>query len=694
MAGAAAIWIGALLGAAAPTAVAVAATLAGLLVAMMKPQLLLIVVFGVGMFAGSAANGRVAETLGAELPTGPGTVVGTARTDATGFGERYRFVVAPETWGKDGRVVGWQGPPLAVVTHNGAVVAGDRVRVTGLLRDLPDLVRGDAVAGQLVATELDVVGGAGDPVMRAGNLVRARVHTQLEVLGASPEAALLAGFLIGDITSLPTSDSDNLRRSGLTHYVAVSGSNVALVLAALWLVLGPASSRVRAIAGLGVLAVFVVATRWESSVIRAATMAALVLGARAFAVPVDAWTALGGAITILIATSGDLAYDVGFQLSVAATGGVLAGFRLFGERKPRVVWGALAATISAQLAVVPLLLVHFGAVPLLSPIANLLAAPLVTVATALAGLGVITGVDVPLRLAEQCAGLFLGIADRAALWPQLGAPAVVAIGGVLVAVWRTPLRGIVIATGVVLGLLAAVPPGPPEEPTVVFLDVGQGDAVLLLDPSGAVALVDGGREPTILAAGLRRYGIGRLDLVVATHGDADHVAGLVGLAGEMEIDHLWISDFMDPGELLGEIMDESAATGTIISAVSSGRTARLGEFDIEVLGPVRRYSEDNDGSVVLWVSVGNRTVLLPGDIGKVPQRDLPGLQPDLMMVPHHGSATTDLDWLAATVGDTAVISVGANTYGHPDSAVMSTLESVGVVPMLTQERGDIVLPLR
>jgi competence protein ComEC len=694
---AAAIWLGALLGPLMPAGVGVGVVAAGLVTAgvLRRPGLMLIAVAGVGMFSGAAAATRIEGTLGANLPTGPGAVVGTAVSDAIGFGDRYRFVVTPDAWETAEGAVPWSGPPLAVITENGAVVAGDRVRAAGLLRELPDFVRGDPVAGRLVASRVDLLSVSGAPVMRVGNLVRDRVRSRLEVLGGSAESSLLAGFLIGDITELPKSNTEDLRRAGLTHYVAVSGSNVALVLAAWWLVLGPvgAGNRIRAITGLAVLAVFVVATRWESSVIRAATMAALVLGGRAIAAPVDAWMALGGAITILIAASGDLAYDVGFQLSVAATGGVLLGFRLFSERRPRLFWGALAATVSAQLAVVPLLLIHFGTVPLLSPLANLVAAPLVTVATALAGIGVISGWDIPLRIAEQCGRLVLEIAGQAARWPQLGVAAAMTIGGVLAAVWRTPFRSAVIVGGIGLGLLAGLPPGPPQLPTIVFLDVGQGDAILLLDPSGAVALVDGGREPSILAAGLRRYGVGHLDLVVATHGDADHVAGLVGLSAEVDVSHLWISDYMDTGELLGGIVAEAIATGTLVSAVAAGDTARLGEFEFEALGPMRRYAEDNDGSVALWVGARDHTVLLPGDIGSVSQRELPVLHPEVMMIPHHGSATTDLTWLAATVGDLAVISVGTNTYGHPDVGVMGALAARGVQPLLTLEHGDIVVPL-
>jgi ComEC/Rec2-related protein len=190
-------------------------------------------------------------------------------------------------------------------------------------------------------------------------------------LGAtlSPARALVSGFLIGDVDALPDADAEALRAAGLSHFVAVSGSNVGLFLAAWWIVSGPLAwtPRRRAIAGLLGLAVFVVVTRCEPSVLRAAVMAGIVLGARLVGRVVAPWEALGWSVTLLVLIDGRLASRVGFQLSVAATAGILVGIPLWRERRPRFLWATLGATMAAQAAVAPLLLVHFGAVPLLAP---------------------------------------------------------------------------------------------------------------------------------------------------------------------------------------------------------------------------------------------------------------------------------------------------------------------------------------
>jgi competence protein ComEC len=532
--------------------------------------------------------------------------------------------------------------------------------------------------------------------MIVGNAFRSRVQSQIAAVGPSPEAALLKGFLIGDIAGLPEPDTDSLRRAGLTHFVAVSGSNVALVLGAWWLVLGPigAGNRIRAVTGLIVLAVFVVATRWESSVIRAATMASLVLGGRAAGIVIDAWAALGAAVAVLLVVSGDLAYDVGFQLSVVATAGVLLGARLWFDRSPRLVWALLAATISAQVAVAPILLLHFGSVPLLAPIANLIAAPLVAAATALAGIGVIVGWALPLHLASWTAGIILDVARVVGEWPQLGPAAVIAMATLIAVTWWARVRWAAAVVVASIALVGLMPVRPPTAPTVVFLDVGQGDAVLLRDPSGAVVLMDGGREPSVLRHALRTYGIRHIDLLIASHGDADHVGGFTGLIGAIPVGQVWVPQYAVLGDILDGVVADAGNAGVPVAHVRAGDSARMGEFTLDVLGPVRRYATDNDGSVVVLVSSGGRTVVLPGDISAIAQSNLQMLRPDVLMVPHHGAATTDPRWLAETVGGVAVISVGPNTYGHPAPEILTVLESRPVTVLTTLERGDIAIALR
>lgn len=684
LAGAIATWSGALLGLEFGFLMALplvgAAVAAGVTRRVGIAALLLMATAGVG--SGSAAAERVEATLNAEVPEGPISVVGRVTEDGN---EARPGIVVPES--------ARAGPPLSIELAAGdRLVAGERVRIDGSLRHAPGWVRGDPVAGRLRAERIERIEPAG-PLLAVGNAVRARVLATAG--GEDPGRSLLRGFLIGDTSTLASRDLEALRRSGLTHFVAVSGSNVALFLAGWWVVTAPfgLGSRRRFALGLIGLAIFVVVTRWEGSVLRAAAMAGLMLGGAAAGVVVDGWMALGAAVTGLILLTGHLAVDVGFQLSVAATAGILLGAGSPGRRRPRWAWTVLAATASAQLAVLPILLWHFGSVPLFAPLANLVAAPLVSVATIAGALGVISGSGALVALGARLAGLVLTVADLAASWPQLGVGAVLVLGsgGALAAFRR--LRPVVTVAGaaavavITLGIGVA-----PVGETVTFLDVGQGDAVLIRS-NGMAALVDGGRDPLLLEGRLRSHGIGRIDLLVVTHGDLDHVGGLDGILSGHGVGRLWVPAFGSRGDVLDELVAAARAAGIGVEAIGArSPPVRIGAVTVQPLGPARRYATDNDGSIVLWVEA-RRSLLLAGDIESIAQRELPEVRPDVLLVPHHGSATTDVAWLEQVLGRTAVVSVGENRYGHPAPEIMAVLELSGAAVLTTAEDGDVLVRL-
>ncbi|MBT8202588.1 MAG: ComEC/Rec2 family competence protein [Acidimicrobiia bacterium] len=645
-----------------------------------------------GLIAGLGSTAREAATLDAPVPVGAITVAGRLVDDPRPYGSELRMRLEPSHLLRGEFWVPWSGPRLAVLTGDaGSVAAGERIRVAGRLRPVAGRVRGDPVAGTLRADSVSRLEPASDPVFSVGNMVRRRVLRVLEPEGRA--GALLAGFLVGHTEALPERDQENLRRAGLTHFVAVSGSNVALFLGAWFVAAGPLgwNPRRRLVVGLLGIVLFVVITRWEPSVVRASLMAALVLAGRVLGLALSTWAALGSAVVLSLLVAGHLAGDVGFQLSVAATAGVLAGSRLARAQPPLVA--ALSITLGAQGAVAPLLLWHFGSVPLLSPLTNVLAAPIVTLATGTAGLAVVTGHGAVLDVATALADIVLGISSLAAAWPQLGAGGVAAVFGALAALRLPSLRPLVAVGAALVFVVLVLPPARVAVPTVVFLDIGQGDATLLLGPAGETVLVDGGPDPGVLLDRLRDYGVTRFDLVVATHGDLDHIGGLLTALDSFPADRLWHPGHRAGSDRYEELLAGAQLAGVKVETVEQGWAARVGSFEIGVLGPARRYADLNDESVVLQVDVNDRSVLLAGDIEVTAQRALGVVETDILKVPHHGANTSDLAWLEQSAAPLAIISVGPNDFGHPHPAVVDALVRGGSVVRRTDQEGDIVVPL-
>jgi competence protein ComEC len=341
--------------------------------------------------------------------------------------------------------------------------------------------------------------------------------------------------------------------------------------------------------------------------------------------------------------------------------------------------------------VAPLLLWHFGTVPLLSPLTNLLAAPVVTLATAAAGVAVLTGFGPATSVAGRLAGIVLEISRLAAGWPQLGVAGVAAVAGTFAIARFRPLRPLVVlGAGAVLAV-SLLPAGRVAPPTFVFLDIGQGDATLLLGPAGETVLIDGGPEPGRLLAKLRRYGVDHVDLMVATHGDQDHIGGLEAVMRTYPVARLWHAGHTEGSDLYETLLVAAADRGLIVERPQRGWRATIGSFLLEVLGPARRYADINDESLVLRVEAGKASALLTGDIEATAQAELGVVPVDILKVPHHGAATTDLRWLQAAAAPISIISVGENDFGHPHPDVTGVLHDAEVQIRRTDLEGDVVI---
>lgn len=320
-----------------------------------------------------------------------------------------------------------------MVLDPGSGDAGATVTATGWLLPLSD--------GDFDAARRHAGAHAGFDALEVGIVrepsgafaVAASLRRGLEraVAGLEPDrAALLRGLSIGDTTGMDPGTVESLRRSGLTHLVAVSGTNVALVVGAVALLSARASLKARVALCALALACYVLVVGPEPSVLRAAAMGAIALAGLASGRRADPLKALGLALIALLAARPGLVWSVGLQLSAAAT----AGLVLFSDRVarrlaflPRPVALGLGAAVAAQAAVAPLMIAVFGSLSLVAPLSNLAALPAVAPATIL---GLVSGaagaVNVSLgavvaRLAEPFAGWILMVGERAGA-PQWAAP--------------------------------------------------------------------------------------------------------------------------------------------------------------------------------------------------------------------------------------------------------------------------------
>lgn len=563
------------------------------------------------------------------------------------------------------------------------------------------------------------------PLLGWTTAVRERVRDAAHRSLDDEQAALLTGLVVGDTRGQSRRTEELFRASGLTHLVAVSGSNVALVVAGCFAVAALLGSGARARRWLAclVLAWFVVLVRWEPSVLRAAAMVALVLGAGLLGRRVEVRHALPTAVLVLLLADPMLAGQLGFALSVLATAGVLilapvVSDRLRGPRGVRLLVGA---GVAAQLGVAPLLLATDGRLPLGALPANLAAVPAASVASTIGvAAALVAQVSVP-AAAWVCAAarpplaVVLWSARTFAHAPALGpadvlSPVALLVLAAVVLHRRAPVLAAMTVTAALAVAVAGTlrPPAGVDHLTLTAFDVGQGDALLVEAPGAGDAptarmLVDAGPEPGAAVEHLRSRRIRRLDAVALTHADTDHSGGLPGVLRAVDVGALVVA----PGETSpGADASPSARQAYLfarqrhvpIRTVAAGSRFRLGTALVEVLSPAAEASslERNERSLVLRVSDGAGVLLLTGDAGPTAQAAL--LQrPDLLRatvlkVPHHGGDTNAPGFLEAVDPAVSVISVGGdNDYGHPDPAVLRELDAGHV--LRTDQDGTVSVEL-
>jgi competence protein ComEC len=505
----------------------------------------MMVCLGAALVAASLAQRSLAG-LEAPLDTGPVTAEVTLVSDPASDG-RSEVGVDVRLHGRRLRAHARSAPAAALDDR----LAGERVLVIGEVRPpgpTESGLRYRHLAGRL---EVDAVVGwqPGDGVARVANGLRRTLARGAAVL-SDRHASLLAGLTLGDDRDQPPDMTDAFRAAGLTHILAVSGQNVAFVM----VLAAPALSRLRfgprLVLTLVVLAGFALLTRFEPSVLRATAMAAVAATGAALGRPASTLRVLALGVAAILLVDPLLATSLGFKLSVAGAAGIIVGAARLEAVLPGPRWlaGPLSVTLAAQLAVAPLLVASFGAVPVASLPANLLAVPAAGpvmvwglaggLVAGLAGDAVATVVHVPTR---ALLAWIDGVAAAAARWPlgQLRAGHLAWLTAAVVATmaagararpgteagtekgrepdergrrpWVRATRGAAALVAVtVLAHAAAAARGP---------DVIDGEALgpgarLWQDGGAAALIVDGRARDEAVLSGLRDRGVARLDVVV------------------------------------------------------------------------------------------------------------------------------------------------------------------------------------
>lgn len=604
-------------------------------------------------------------------------------------------------------------------------------------------------------------------LMRWTDAWRSRLDARIAQLYGE-HRGLMSGLLIGLPDKLEEQRFMVFSRLGLTHIIAISGLHVAIVVGCCLGVLRLLrfTRETSLAAAMLIIPPYILLSGASPSVVRAGIMGMIGLYAARRGWLKDGLNILAAAALVMTAWNPYLIYNISFQLSFAVTAGLIlyspALMRLM-PRIPKQAAGAVAVAAAAQLTSFPLSIYYFNQFSLLSFPANLLIVPLYSLivlpggyaSLALSALplpiagGIAKAVAWPIHASYWIMDLFDAIPGMLTIWPSppLSWIAVyfLLLSGLLAAALRRKegdaelhprrmrMAGFQWIGGAVLFSLWLVLGYQLENwkdrGSVAFLDVGQGDAILIRSPSDSVILVDGGgtlafgkpedqwrrREDPyevgedLIVPLLKKRGIRSIDYMIATHGDADHIGGLAAVVEHIPVKRILFNGTVRLNEHSEKFFRSALKRGVPVHAAASGQRIPVDRLtEIEILHPAEGKlvpaGEQNSRSVVFILTMRDATFLFTGDMDAAAEREvldrlslaaddgqsLPD-SVDVLKIAHHGSKTsTTAPWLHYWSPRFAVISVGErNIYRHPSDLVLRRLDDRGIQILRTDRHGEI-----
>lgn len=557
------------------------------------------------------------------------------------------------------------------------------------------------------------------------------------------ETGLLLGLLAGDRSGIPDALRSDFQRSGLVHVLAISGFHVVLLAGMLMIFLKATGlpHRVVRMVAIALLFLYIPVTGGSPAVRRAVLMFAVPQVGALFQRPANTLNSLGVALLFIMIPEPSVIWNPGFQLSVAATMGILMGGfwnplkNLPEELQKNKWWTRLQSlvveptyvTLCATLSTSPFLIHHFKTLSPFAWLGNIVVVPAISMGMQAGLFALLSPVDFLREYFCYAARFFLRLASLLTRLLSDSSQASVTVGpfepwvlllcGFLIVVVpffaknRIARRFSLCSMLLFAAIFAYKGYGAVITPTwkLTTLDVGQGDSHLLTTPSGMHILVDAGdtkRQDSgkdIVVPYLHHIGVSSLDALIVTHADQDHFGGAYSIIKTFPVKELWISECarIDDKENWQQVIAEAYRRGILIRDISRGILYKERFFEIKVVHPeTDRCIDANTQSITFRAKGLGHSALLTGDLTVQGEKEIMKtdayLKSDVLKLGHHGSKTSSgRKFLKQVDPKLAIVSSGRkNRFRHPSKQVIQRLDSLGIPYLNTAEKGTIDIIFR
>lgn len=553
--------------------------------------------------------------------------------------------------------------------------------------------------------------------------IQEEIYETFDKLFPKNEMGLILGMLIGETKDISEETMENFKDIGITHLVAVSGSNVMYVLAFVQIIFNKlCGKRKTYFISIFFIIIFMLVSGASSSVVRATIMTVLMILSDIFYKKSDTLNNISISAFILMIISPLIIYDVGFILSFGGTIGiVLLSKDLKKVFDKHIKFSeTLATTCSAQIVLVPIMAYYFNSFSIISIITNLIVVPISGFITILGFfIFLLSKIFFPLsilfsKVLYVLVSFTIFISNIFSKIPFSSIKVITpnffeiiffyfvvffSLGKIKTFYFEKNIKTISIMIFCFLLMDILFYSFSKRYVDVNFIDVGQGDAIYIETVNHKKILIDGGGSKTydvgqnILVPYLLDKRVLYIDAIFSSHSDDDHIDGILTVMKDFKVGTVYIAKNAIGYEELFLIAKEKNIN---VELLEMGDNIKLDEIFFEVIGPPKNilYQDVNAYSLVLKMKYGDKSVLFTGDINQDTEGKLGNVNADVLKVAHHGSeSSSKMSFIARVNPQISVIQVGKNNkYGHPNQEVINRLKIYSTV-YTTADNGEVKIKL-
>ena len=557
-------------------------------------------------------------------------------------------------------------------------------------------------------------------IQKSGNIVRNKIIETSDKILPENTRGLLVGILIGDRTDISEDITENFSRSSLTHILAISGSHISYIIFGVTYILlkSKIPRKLAYIITNLILIFFMFITGFSASVVRASIMGILLITAKLVYRKPDVLNSIAVSLIIIFIDNPLAIYDIGLQLSYLGTLGIVIFNKpiidKISKKIPKKIAEMIAITISAQILILPILVLNFNTISLTFLLSNIVAVPLsgiimiygyITNTIAIFSIEIAKFLAIGLNILLN---ILIITAKTVGNMPfssiLVATPSLIYIAIyylIIINLKNKKILKILLVIFLIILTLNFILKIIPKNLKIHIIDVGQGDSSLVITPNGKTLLIDTGEEENVLLEYLLDRQILKLDYVLISHFDSDHCFNLIEIIENLKVKNLLISKQTEETELFNQTINLCQKHNVNVVIMEAGNTLKIDkEISLKILWPTKNeINLINENSIVAKLEYKEFSMLFTGDIGEKTEQKLLEmyskniLKSTVLKVSHHGSkASSSNEFLNAVMPQISTIGVGKNNlFGHPAENTIEKLREIGSKIYRTDINGEITI---